>query len=96
MRDLRSTVPDLDDARWDQIVDLIPRLRHSRTQVPPEPRTIVAGILWVARTGRSWQDLPPHFGPWKTIHGYYHRWKQKGYWQPILAALRSPLDEPSP
>jgi hypothetical protein len=45
MIDLHSTVPELDDVRWDQIVELMPRLRRSRTQVPLEPRAIVAGIL---------------------------------------------------
>lgn len=94
--ELPSTVPDLDDARWDQVAGLVPRIRRSGEEPPLERRTILDGILWVARTGSSWRDLPRCFGYWETIHAYYHRWKQRGAWQPILDALRAPLDTPPP
>jgi hypothetical protein len=93
---LVSHVPDLDDAHWEQVAELMPRVRRYEDQPPLEPRTILAGILWVARTGQSWKELPACFGPWETIHAYYHRWKQKGAWQSIRAALRAPLEAVPP
>jgi putative transposase len=53
-------------------------------------------MLWVARTGAAWRDLPAHFGPWKTVHSRYHRWCQAGIWPQILAALNQDdaLDAP--
>ncbi len=31
--------------------------------------------------------LPPTFGPWQTVYGYFNRWRQDGHWQRILQAL---------
>jgi transposase len=55
-------------------------------------RTIVAGILWVVRTGSPWRALPPRFGPWETVHSRYSRWRKAGIWQRILAALDQEAD----
>jgi transposase len=48
---------------------------------------ILAGILGVIRTGATWRELPPAFGPWPTVYSRYRRWRQDGIWQRILAAL---------
>ena len=31
--------------------------------------------------------LPSSFGCWKTVYGYFNRWRQQGDWKQILAAL---------
>lgn len=69
--DLVSTVPELNDARWEQIGALVPLVRRYGEETPLDQRTILAGILWVARTGRSWRDLPRCFGYWETVYAYY-------------------------
>ena len=94
--DLVSAVPELDEVRWEQTRELIPPVRRYGEEPALDQRTILAGILWVARTGRSWRDLPRSFGYWETIYAYYHRWKQHGRWQPIRAALQTPLDTHPP
>jgi transposase len=48
---------------------------------------MLAGMLWVVRTGAAWRDLPAHFGPWETVHSRYHRWRNAGIWQHILETL---------
>ncbi len=93
---LVSTVPERDDARWEQIAGRVPPVRRYGEEPPLDQRTILTGILWVARTGCSWRDLPRCFGYWETVYAYYHRWKQHGRWQPILTALQTPLDAQPP
>jgi transposase len=56
---------------------------------------MVAGILWVMRTGGSWRALPDRFGPWQTVAGYYHRWRHAGVWERIRQVLLAP-DLPCP
>ena len=50
---------------------------------------MLEGILWVARTGGAWHDLPVTFGPWETVHATYYRWKQHGHWPGILTLLQA-------
>jgi transposase len=47
-------------------------------------------MLWIARTGSSWRDLPDAFGPWNTVQSRYQRWRTAGIWQQILVALNPP------
>ncbi|MBL1435930.1 MAG: transposase [Rhodobacteraceae bacterium] len=31
-------------------------------------------VLWIARTGAPWRDLPPEFGNWNTIFKRFRHW----------------------
>ena len=81
---------DLTDDNWERIARLLP-LQKPRTGRPNnDHRTILAGMLWVVRTGSSWRELPEEFGPWETVHTRYQRWRTAGIWQQILDALNPP------
>ena len=41
--------------------------------------------------GRLWRDLPPDYGDWKNTHRRYSRWRDRGVWDRLLAAV---IDEP--
>src|SRR5689334_25321947 len=34
-------------------------------------RLFVEAVLWIARTGSPWRDLPPSFGKWNTVFKRY-------------------------
>jgi len=40
-------------------------------------------MLWVARSGAPWRDLPKHYGSWKAVYTRFRRWKMVGLWQGI-------------
>jgi hypothetical protein len=84
---LGSAVPALTDARWRRIAPLLPPQKPRTGRPAHDHRTILAGMLWVARTGAAWRDLPEQFGSWETVHSRYHRWRNAGIWQQILEAL---------
>ena len=50
-------------------------------------RRVLGGILWVARTGSSWREMPEEFGKWETAYRRYELWLKQGLWQRILEAL---------
>jgi transposase len=50
-------------------------------------RQQIEAMLWIARTGAPWRDLPEYFGPWKTVYSSFSRWSKNGLWQFILAQL---------
>ena len=39
------------------------------------------------RTGVPWRDLPPRFGAWSTVYGWFRRWCREGLWKRILKEL---------
>ena len=84
-----ATSPVLTEEQWARVSPLLPSQRPPVGRPPRDHRTLLGGMLWVARTGAAWRDLPPSFGPWPTVHGRYQRWRQAGLWQRILDALHS-------
>ena len=42
------------------------------------------GVVWIAKPGAPWRDLPERYGPWKTVYNRFRRWSQKGIWEDIF------------
>ena len=80
----------ISDADWDRIKHLLPGQRGQHGGVAKDNRLFLDAVLYVARTGIPWPDLPPRFGSWNSQWRRFDRWAQKGRWDPILAALRDP------
>jgi transposase len=84
----RQYPSDLDDAEWAVIGPLIPGpCRRGRPLVHAR-RVIVNAILYVNRTGCAWRYLPKDFPPWRTVYGYFARWRDDGTLQLLHDGLR--------
>ncbi len=83
---------ELTEERWARIAHLLPPQRPPTGRPNRDHRTVLAGMLWVARTGSAWRNLPEQFGPWETVHRRYHCWRSAGIWERILDALRAHND----
>lgn len=55
-------------------------------------RSTVEAILWRARTGAPWRDLPEEFGPWKTTFNRFNRWVMAGRVAAIFEVLKVDVD----
>ena len=80
----------ISDADWDRIKHLLPGQRGQHGGVARDNRLFVDAVLYVARTGIPWEDLPARFGNWNSQWSRFDRWAKAGRWDPILAALRDP------
>jgi transposase len=80
----------ISDDDWDRIKDLLPGRPGQHGGVARDNRLFLDAVLYVARTGIPWPDLPPRFGHWNSAWRRFDRWAAKGRWDPILAALREP------
>ena len=81
----------LTDREWVRIEPLLPpRVRAGRP--PKDHRMIVDALLWLAKTGAPWRDLPERFGPWRTVATRFYRWTRSGLWERVLAELRRTAD----
>lgn len=48
---------------------------------------VVTALLHLLRAGCPWRDLPCEGVNWRTVYGYFVRWRERGVWETILAAL---------
>jgi transposase len=85
----------LTEARWQRIAALLPPPKQGgRPMVDSYP--LLAGILWIMRTGSPWRELPVEFGHWHTAYTRYHDWQCSGLWTQILAILAAPESDHTP
>ena len=57
---------ELTDAQRDRIKDLIPRAKIGRP--PKDDRMMLNAMLWLARSGAAWADIPAQFGAADPYH----------------------------
>ena len=48
---------------------------------------IMNGIVWLARSGAPWRDLPERYGSWKTVHSRFRKWIDDGILDNIFRIL---------
>ncbi len=77
---------ELTETEWEEIKQLLPRRRGPKST--RGDRDFINAVIWRARTGVPWRDLPERFGPWKTVFNRFDRWAKRGVWKAIFEALR--------
>jgi len=78
---------ELTDAQWNLIKDHLSGKRSDPGRTAKDNRRFVDGVLWLARTGAPWRDLPERYGRWNSVFQRFSRWSKRGIWQRILEAL---------
>lgn len=74
-------VPTLTDEGWESISHLFPRLRKL------EPRKAAEGLLYKARTGVQWKQMPAEYGNGESLHTLWTRWSKSGLWEQAMSLL---------
>lgn len=77
----------LRDEQWKQIEGMLPGKVGDRGRSAADNRLFVEAVLWIARTGSPWRDLPPEFGSWNSTYQRFARWSRAGVWHRVFAAL---------
>ena len=49
-------------------------------------RVFVEAVLWIARTGSPWRDLPAQFGKWNTVFKRDRDWVKADVFQRLFEA----------
>jgi transposase len=82
----------LRNEQWRRIEAMLPGKPSDPGRTAADNRLFVEAVLWIARTGAPWRDLPPSFGPWNSVYQRFARWSENGVWQRVFAALAEEAD----
>jgi len=82
----------LSDQQWERIAPELPGKPGDPGARARDNRRFVEAVLWIARTGAPWRDLPAEFGKWYSVYTRFWRWAQKGVWERIFQALSDDAD----
>lgn len=55
-------------------------------------RLFLEAVLWIARTGSPWRDLPEMFGRWNTVFARYRYWVKADVFKKIFDAVSDDPD----
>ena len=81
----------LSERYWKRIGPRLPGRRGLRGRPGADNRSTVEGILWIARTGAPWRDLPEEFGKWNTVYQRFRRWSRAGVLSQLFYVLTAAL-----
>jgi transposase len=82
----------LSDEQWQRLLSVLPTQKHGpRSKIGD--REFVDAVLYRAKTGVPWRDLPERFGPWKSVYNRFANWSRRGVWKQIYKALRVRVDK---
>jgi transposase len=81
---------EIADADWNRIKDYLPGQPGQHGGLAEDNRRFLNAVLWIARTGAPWRDLPARLGNWNSQWRRFDRWAAKGRLTRIANILRDP------
>jgi putative transposase len=89
------TIWEVSDALWKRIDPAIQKA------YPPKPRgrhridlrQALNGIIFRLRSGCQWNQLPKRFGDDSSVHRWFQRWSEDGFFKQLWSILLLECDE---
>jgi transposase len=85
-------VDRLRDDQWERLKPFVPGGRKGKRGPRSDGRLFLDALLWMARSGSRWRDLPDRFGDYQTVKRRYYRWVERGVLDRMLEAMSSDAD----
>jgi transposase len=72
----------ISDAVWAELEPVVRALKHYAGSPPQlSDRMFIEAVLYQARTGIPWRDLPDDFGNWDAVYNRFRRWEARQLWK---------------
>src|SRR5690606_33273999 len=82
----------LNDEQWALIEPFVPGGRKGRRGPRTNNRRFVEALIWMARSGGRWRELPERYGDYQTVKRRYYRWIEMGVLEKLFAAMSAQAD----
>lgn len=80
------------DRVWSIIAPLLPGKASDCGVTAKDNRLFLEAVLWRARVGGQWRDLPVGFGKWNSIFRRFRRWAEGGVFDRIFETVSGEPD----
>lgn len=81
---------EVTDDQWNRIQHLLPGQEGNPGVTAKDNRLFVNAVLWIAKTGAPWRDLPERFGNWNSVFQRFNRWCKAGVLTTVMEHLQDP------
>ena len=81
---------EIKDYEWVRLEPFLPGKVGDVGRSAADNRLFINAVLWIARSGAPWRDLPERFGNWNSVYQRFRRWSRQGVWQRVFEALQEP------
>jgi transposase len=82
----------LTDAQWAKMEPFCLGKPSDPGRTGSDGRLFLEAILWIARTGSPWRDLPPAFGKWNTVFKRFRDWVKADVFKRMFDAVSDDPD----
>ena len=81
---------EITDQQWERMEQLLPGKVGDVGRSAADNRLFINAVIWIARSGAPWRDLPERFGPWNSVYQRFRRWAKNDVWKKVFDALQEP------
>ena len=82
----------LRDDQWERIKGFVPGGTKGKRGPRTDNRKFLDALLWMARSGGRWRDLPERLGDYRSVKRRYYRWIEMGVLDEMLETLAREAD----
>jgi transposase len=82
----------LTDAQWTLIEPHCLGKPTDPGRTGSDNRMFIEAVLWIARTGSPWRDLPEAFGNWNSVFQRFRYWVERDVFKRIFDAVSGDPD----
>ncbi len=83
---------EISDEQFERIQPLLSGKPGHKGRNARDNRLFLNAVLWIARTGAPWADLPERFGNYDTVFQRFNRWAKSGVWARVMDTLGGDAD----
>ena len=88
-----SGYQELTDEQWGRLKPYLPYGSTGKPGRNANNRLFIDALLWMARSGGRWRDLPERFGRFDSVKRRYYLWVEAGVLEDVFKALRTHADQ---
>jgi len=79
----------LTESVWERLGPLVEQAKKHKQGTKPQTsdRLFLEAMLYIARTGIPWRDLPSEFGKFDAVYNRFRRWEEAGRWRRLFELI---------